>query len=261
MIKATVGILTFNSEKYLEECLDSVKNFKEIIILDGNSTDKTLLIAKKFKCKIFKQPQNLKYSNNKIKDFSEIRNQIVKLSSNNFILFLDSDEILHKKIVNKIKYLSNSIYHQKNYYSFLLARYPLLNKSIIKKASLFPNFQERLIFKSNIKRFVKPVHERPISKNNYFKKGIIKKPSILFNLEKNYNKKFEYYYKIEKEMLNNKNYLNNFKFVSFRLLVLLKHIFRFFIFNMFNNNVLKSYEWKLIKVNLKYSVKLIKHIF
>ena len=58
MIKATVGILTFNSEKYLEECLDSVKNFKEIIILDGNSTDKTLLIAKKFKCKIFKQPQN-----------------------------------------------------------------------------------------------------------------------------------------------------------------------------------------------------------
>jgi hypothetical protein len=41
-----------------------------------NSTDKTLLIAKKFKCKIFKQ--NLKYSNNKIKDFSEIRNQIVK---------------------------------------------------------------------------------------------------------------------------------------------------------------------------------------
>jgi glycosyltransferase involved in cell wall biosynthesis len=260
MIKATVGILTFNSEKYLKECLDSVKNFKEIIILDGNSTDKTLLIAKKFKCKIFKQPRNLKYSNNKIKNFSEVRNHIIKLSSNNLILFLDSDEFLHKKIIGKIKYLSSSIYHQNNYYSFLLARYPLLNKRIIKKTSLFPNFQERLIYKSNIKKFVKLVHERPISKNDSLKKGIIKKPSILFNLEKSYDEKFKYYYKIEKKMLKKKEYLNNFKFVSFRLLVILKRIIRFFIFNTLNNNKLKYYEWKLIKVNLKFSVKLIKHI-
>ena len=46
MIKATVGILTFNSAKYLNDCLNSVKNFREILVLDGGSTDQTLNIAK-----------------------------------------------------------------------------------------------------------------------------------------------------------------------------------------------------------------------
>ena len=52
MIKATVGILTFNSAKYLYHCLNSVKKFNEILIIDGGSKDNTLKIAKKFKCKI-----------------------------------------------------------------------------------------------------------------------------------------------------------------------------------------------------------------
>jgi len=41
MIKATVGILTFNSAKYLHHCLNSVKDFNEILIVDGGSKDGT----------------------------------------------------------------------------------------------------------------------------------------------------------------------------------------------------------------------------
>ena len=57
MIKASVGILTFNSSKYLNYCLNSVKDFNEILILDGGSKDETLNIAKKYNCKILKQPK------------------------------------------------------------------------------------------------------------------------------------------------------------------------------------------------------------
>lgn len=52
---------TFNSDKILEECLSSIdkldypKNLIEKIIVDGGSKDKTLLIAKKHKCKIIKE--------------------------------------------------------------------------------------------------------------------------------------------------------------------------------------------------------------
>ena len=60
MINATVGILTFNSAKYLDNCLKSVKNFKEILIFDGGSNDNTLNIAKKYNCIFKKQPKKFK---------------------------------------------------------------------------------------------------------------------------------------------------------------------------------------------------------
>ena len=46
MINATVAILTLNSDKHLDNCLKSVKSFRERLILDGGSTDKTINIAK-----------------------------------------------------------------------------------------------------------------------------------------------------------------------------------------------------------------------
>ena len=105
MINATVGILTFNSAKYLYKCLNSVKNFNEILIIDGGSKDETLKIAKKFKCKIKQQPQKFKFKNNKIKDFSKLRDHILKLSKNDLVLFLDSDEFLNKSALKKNRLL------------------------------------------------------------------------------------------------------------------------------------------------------------
>ena len=49
----SVIIATYNSEKYLEECILSILNQKyneiELIIIDGKSKDKTLDIIKKYK--------------------------------------------------------------------------------------------------------------------------------------------------------------------------------------------------------------------
>jgi glycosyltransferase involved in cell wall biosynthesis len=52
MVKISVIIPAFNEEKFLGNCLFSLKeqNFKDfgIIVVDNNSTDKTAEIAKKF---------------------------------------------------------------------------------------------------------------------------------------------------------------------------------------------------------------------
>ena len=49
----SVVLATFNEEKNLAGCLDSVKELAdEIIIVDGTSTDKTIEIAKKHKAKV-----------------------------------------------------------------------------------------------------------------------------------------------------------------------------------------------------------------
>ena len=55
--KISVIIRTYNEEKYLERLIKSIFNQKisfksEIIIVDSGSTDKTLIIAQKYKVKI-----------------------------------------------------------------------------------------------------------------------------------------------------------------------------------------------------------------
>ena len=262
MIKATVGILTFNSAKYLSKCLNSVKSFNEILIIDGGSKDGTLKIAKKFKCKIKRQPKKFKFKNNKIKDFSKLRDYILKLSKNDLVLFLDSDEFLKKSALKRIDFYSKSQISKKKYYSFLLGRFPIhKNKIITQKTIFYPNYQDRLFYKSNIKRFIKPVHERVIPKNKYLEKKKIENASILFPLEINYNKvynKCEYYFEIEKTMVSRKNFFNSLNFVFFRFLVIMRYIYISLFLN--SKKLDKDYivfEKKLIKIHIFFSLKLL----
>lgn len=58
-MKISIVIPAYNEEKYLESCLESLKNLiekpYEVIVVDNNSTDKTVKIAKKFDVKVVKE--------------------------------------------------------------------------------------------------------------------------------------------------------------------------------------------------------------
>ena len=262
MIKATVCILTFNSAKYLYHCLNSVKKFSEILIIDGGSKDNTLKIAKKFKCKIKQQPKQFKFSNNKIRDFAKLREYILKLSKNELVLFLDSDEFLKKSALKKIDFYSKSQVSKKKYYSFLLGRFPIhKNKIITQKTIFYPNYQERLFYKSNIKTFVKPVHERVIPKSKYLMKKKIENASIIFPLDINYQRLYEkckYYFEIEKTMVSRKKFLNSLKFIFYRFLVIMKYIYiGLFLNSKRLDKDYKDFEYKLVKIHLFFSFKLL----
>ena len=267
MINATVGILTFNNEKNLNNCLKSVKKFKDIVILDGGSTDKTLGIARKYKCKIYKQPSKFKFKNNKIKNFSKMKDMIIKLSKYNLILFLDTDEILDKSILKKIDFYSKCKYSPKKYYSFLLGRFPIYKKKIIKKKTiLYPNFQERLIYKSNVKNFIKPVHERPLRKNSDLRTKRISNTAIKFTIDFNNKKlyeKYDYYIQIEKLMLKNSSiFFKKLKFIVYRLMNIFKYVFQDFIFRPKKiDKDFRKFEMKHIKFNTYFSLKLLTNIF
>lgn len=101
-IRCSVPILTLNSEKYLERCLSSVKDFDEIIIMDGNSTDKTLEIARKYNAKIYKQFETNE-PNQKIKNFTEMRLKLWSKINNSWFLLLDSDEFITPELAEEIK--------------------------------------------------------------------------------------------------------------------------------------------------------------
>jgi len=97
----SINIPTFNSEKTIEKTLKSVKNqtYKniELIIIDSYSNDKTITIAKNYGVKVIKCKGKL----------LESRITGVKASKGEYVLFLDSDQILErtaiKRAVERIK--------------------------------------------------------------------------------------------------------------------------------------------------------------
>ncbi len=92
-------ILTKDEEKNLQECLESVKWCDEVILIDDNSTDRTLEIAKKFGAKVFTHSLN--------NDFAAQRNFGLEKVMGEWVLFVDADERispdLKKEIMETIK--------------------------------------------------------------------------------------------------------------------------------------------------------------
>ena len=96
-LKYSFIIPTFNSDRYLIDCLDSLQNqsYKniEVIIVDKSSKDRTLEIINS-------------YNNLNIKIFNQIDHAVAlgfKKSSGDFIQFLGSDDFLFDKdTLNKL---------------------------------------------------------------------------------------------------------------------------------------------------------------
>ena len=90
-----------NEEKFLEGCLQSVQGVAdEIVIVDTGSSDRTIEIAKKYTDKIY----DINWSD----DFALARNEALRHSTGEWILYLDADERLD--ISNKtalINFLKN----------------------------------------------------------------------------------------------------------------------------------------------------------
>lgn len=156
-IPCSVEILTRNSEETLERCLESVRYFAEIIILDGNSTDGTLDIARRYGARIFKQ-----YDTDeplvRITNFSEVRNKGLRLAECDWFMYIDSDEYLSPEAVREIRSIVKNPHLPVRV--FWQPRKYVLGGKIIECATTYPNRQIRFFHKDAVYEFIKQVHER-----------------------------------------------------------------------------------------------------
>jgi glycosyltransferase involved in cell wall biosynthesis len=103
----SIIIPCYNVEDYIADCLNSLINQsclpKEIICIDDGSTDNTLLILQQYASKLsyikIVQQSNL--------GVSVARNKGIEIASGNYILFIDSDDIININLFDEFATILN----------------------------------------------------------------------------------------------------------------------------------------------------------
>ncbi len=89
----SVVIITFNEEANLPRTLESVKWADEIIVVDSESTDRTVEIAKSYGAKVWIEPW---------KGFATQKNSALEKATGDWILSLDADEEVEPALKQQI---------------------------------------------------------------------------------------------------------------------------------------------------------------
>lgn len=192
MSQVSIIIPVFNTEAYLEKCLDSIINQTyqdfEIIIVDDGSTDNSYQVIskyeQKYKDKIFAYHK-------KNEGVSIARNYGIKRAHGKYITFIDSDDYIDKYMLEKMITKSNE-----NDFDMiicdLLYIYP--NKQVIGKSKINHDLLTKEQIKKNIINILPAMCGKLIKKDLY--NNFEFKPNIWFEDVESYFRMYPHLNKI-----------------------------------------------------------------
>lgn len=153
-ILATVGILTYNSEKTLERALISVKDFGEIVVCDGGSMDGTRILAERYGARIIEQDHTRR---GPITDFSAVRNRCLGAARYDWFFWLDADETAEPGLVEEIRDLVRK--NPPGSHACRISPRIIYKGRLIEYSSSYPGYQIRFFKRGSGITFRKPIHE------------------------------------------------------------------------------------------------------
>lgn len=96
MTPLSAFVTTYNNDRTLAACLESVKWANEIVVLDSFSTDNTEAIARAYGCK---------FSQHKFLGYGPQKQMALEQTSHDWVLLLDADEVLSPALQDEIQAL------------------------------------------------------------------------------------------------------------------------------------------------------------
>ena len=151
-MKLTVVINTLNEEANIARAMNSVKGIAdEVVVVDMESTDKTVEIAKGLGAKV--------YSHKKTNYVEPARNFAISKATGDWVLILDADEEISKALSQKIKEVVND--NDVDYYQ--IPRKNIIFGKWMRHARWWPDYNIRL-FKKGAVTWNEAIHSVPESK-------------------------------------------------------------------------------------------------
>lgn len=144
----TAIVITKNEEDRIETCLKSIKWVDEIIVVDNGSSDNTVQIAKKYTDKVFVFEED---------DFASLRNKAISKATNDWVLYVDSDERVLKDLCVEITELIT----RTDFSAYAISRKNIIFGSEQKYGPFWPDWVIRLLKKEDFEHWVGKVHEYP----------------------------------------------------------------------------------------------------
>ena len=139
MGKLAVLILTYNEEKNICDCMQSVDFADEVIVIDSGSTDRTVELATQLGAKCIDHPMD--------EGFSGQRNFALTQTKAEWVLFLDADERIMPELAAEIRAVVKE--NKENAYEIL--RINVVFGTIVKHGGHSPDYSLRLYPREAIK--------------------------------------------------------------------------------------------------------------
>jgi glycosyltransferase involved in cell wall biosynthesis len=132
-MKITATVITLNEEHNIADALDSLSWADEIIVVDSESTDRTVEIARGFTDRVFVRPWP---------GYSAQKNFAAEQAANDWIFSLDADERVSKELALEVQRLKAGA--EPDSAGFELSRLTFYLGRWIKYSGWSPDFKRRL---------------------------------------------------------------------------------------------------------------------
>ncbi len=148
-VPLSVVIITKNEEKNLPDCLESIQWAKEIILVDGFSSDRTVAIAERYTDKIHLRKMDIE---------GKHRNFAYSLATQEWILSLDADERVSFELAQEIKEVVKK--NDPNFAGYAVPVKTFIGNRWVKAAGYYPARKLRIHRKGKFRYEETSVHPR-----------------------------------------------------------------------------------------------------
>ncbi len=147
MTRLSVAIITWNEEERLRACLESMAWASEIVVVDAESTDKTVAIAREFTDRVWARPWG---------GFAAQKNFALDQTTEEWVLSLDADERVTPELRAEIERVLETHGPADGY---AVPRKNFFWGVWVRHGGLYPDWQLRLFRRGRARVVERPVHE------------------------------------------------------------------------------------------------------
>lgn len=147
MTKLSVTVITWNEEERLRACLESVTWADEVVVVDAESTDKTIQVAREFTERIWIRPWP---------GFAVQKNFALEQARGEWVLSLDADERVTPELRREIEAV---IARGGPADGYAIPRKNIFWGAWVRHGRLYPDYQRRLFRRGRGRFLERAVHE------------------------------------------------------------------------------------------------------